>query len=88
MQLSLVLTAVVSQQLVPSVDGYMIPAFEVMTVTLAIRNLIRDGKIPQIDGVIHSSIMPFVVALILITSFVTPLLLHASYRKEVQHDTV
>ncbi len=39
-------------------------------------------------GVIHSSIMPFVVALILITSFVTPLLLHASYRKEVQHDTV
>ena len=39
-------------------------------------------------GVIHSSIMPFVVSLILITSFVTPLLLHASYRKEVQHDTV
>lgn len=39
-------------------------------------------------GVIHSSIMPFVVALILITSFVTPLLLHTSYRKEVQHDTV
>ena len=38
-------------------------------------------------GVIHSSIMPFVVALILITSFVTPLLLHASYRREVQHDT-
>lgn len=54
-QLSLVLTAVVSQQLVPSVDGYMIPAFEVMTVTPAIRNMIRDGKIPQIDGVIHSS---------------------------------
>lgn len=38
-------------------------------------------------GVIHSSIMPFVVALILITSFVTPLLLHASYRREVPHDT-
>lgn len=55
MQLSLVLTAVVSQQLVSSVDGYMIPAFEVMTVTPAIRNMIRDGKIPQIDGVIHSS---------------------------------
>lgn len=54
-QLSMVLQAVVSQQLVPTVDGCMVPAFEIMTVTPAIRNMIRDNKIPQIDGVVYSS---------------------------------
>lgn len=54
-QLSMVLQAVVSQQLVPTIDGRMVPAFEIMTVTPAIRNMIRDNKIPQIDGVIYSS---------------------------------
>lgn len=54
-QLSMVLQAVVSQQLVPSTDGRQIPAFEIMTVTPAIRNMIRDNKIPQIDGLIYSS---------------------------------
>lgn len=54
-QLSMVLQAVVSQQLVPSVDGTMVPAFEIMTVTPAIRNMIRDNKIPQIEGILYSS---------------------------------
>ena len=54
-QLSLVLNAVVSQQLVPSLDGGRVPAFEIMTVTPAIRNMIRENKVPQIDGVIYSS---------------------------------
>ena len=54
-QLSMVLQAVVSQQLVPSTDGKQVPAFEIMTVTPAIRNMIRDNKIPQIDGLIYSS---------------------------------
>lgn len=54
-QLSMVLQAVVSQQLVPSVDGTMVPAFEIMSVTPAIRNMIRDNKVPQIDGLIYSS---------------------------------
>lgn len=54
-QLSMVLQAVVSQQLVPAIDGRMIPAFEIMTVTPAIRNMIRESKIHQIDGVIYSS---------------------------------
>ena len=54
-QLSMVLQAVVSQQLVPSIDGRMVPAFEIMTVTPAIRNMIRDNKIPQIDGILYSS---------------------------------
>ncbi|MCF0145469.1 MAG: Flp pilus assembly complex ATPase component TadA, partial [Eubacterium sp.] len=54
-QLSSVLNAVVSQQLIPSVDGRLVPAFEIMNVTPAIRNLIRDNKIHQIDGIIYSS---------------------------------
>lgn len=51
-QLSMVLQAVVSQQLVPSVDGGVVPAFEVMIANTAIRNLIREGKTHQIDSVI------------------------------------
>lgn len=52
MQLSLVLQAVVSQQLIPTVDGTVIPAFEIMMVNPAIRNLIREEKTHQIDSVI------------------------------------
>lgn len=54
-QLSMVLQAVISQQLIPDVNGQKIPAFEVMYLTPAIRNMIRDNKIHQIDGVISSS---------------------------------
>ncbi len=54
-QLSMVLQAVVTQQLVPAISGGMVPAFEIMTVTPAIRNMIRDNKIPQIDGILYSS---------------------------------
>ncbi|MEF9946164.1 MAG: PilT/PilU family type 4a pilus ATPase [Lachnospiraceae bacterium] len=54
-QLSMSLQAVVSQQLVPTIDGRRVPAFEIMTVTPAIRNMIRDNKVHQIDGVIYSS---------------------------------
>ncbi len=54
-QLSMVLRAVVSQQLVPSVDGKLIPVFERMTVTPAIRNMIRENKIHQIDGAVYAS---------------------------------
>lgn len=54
-QLSMVLNAVVSQQLVPTGDGKVVPALEVMTVTPAIRNMIRDNKVHQIDGLLYSS---------------------------------
>lgn len=55
MQLSMVLQAVISQQLVPDVNGKNIPVFEIMRLTPAIRNMIRDNKTHQIDGVISSS---------------------------------
>ena len=53
-QLSMVLRAVVSQRLVPTVDGGQTPVFEVMTVNSAIQNMIRDGKTYQMDNVIYS----------------------------------
>ena len=54
MQLSLVLRAVVSQQLIPSTDGGIAPAFEVMIVDNAISNMIREGKTHQMDNVIYA----------------------------------
>ncbi len=54
-QLASVLQAVVSQQLLPAKDGTLVPAFELMTTTPAIRNMIRENKIHQIDGLIYSS---------------------------------
>ena len=51
-QLSLVLQAIVCQQLVPTVDGGVVPAFEIMRTNPAIRNLIRERKTHQIDSVI------------------------------------
>lgn len=62
-QLSLVLQAVVSQQLVPDVNGNVIPVFEIMTVTPAIRNMIRDNKVPQIEGIVYSSTREDMVAM-------------------------
>ena len=54
MQLSMVLEAVVSQQLLPAVDGSLVPAFKVMRVNPAIRNMIRSCKVKQIDSEIHA----------------------------------
>ncbi|NLC78466.1 MAG: PilT/PilU family type 4a pilus ATPase [Ruminococcaceae bacterium] len=55
MQLSMVLQAVVSQQLVPTISNDVFPVFEVMLCNNAIRNMIRDGRTHQIDSVIFSS---------------------------------
>ena len=54
-QLSMVMQAVVSQQLIPKVEGGVVPAFEVMFFNNAIRNLIRESKIHQIDNIIATS---------------------------------
>lgn len=51
----MVLHAVVSQRLLPTTDGKMVPAFEIMVLTPAIRNIIREGKTHQIDGMIYTS---------------------------------
>lgn len=55
LQLSTVLQAIVSQQLVPAIDGGVVPAFEIMVVNAAIRNLIREEKTHQMDSIIAAS---------------------------------
>lgn len=54
LQLSMVLQAVISQQLVPGVDGTAIPVFEIMYTTMAIRNMIRESKTHQLESAIAS----------------------------------
>ena len=55
LQLSMVLEAVMTQKLIPTVNGKQIVASEIMVVTPAIRNHIREGKTFQIDNVIQTS---------------------------------
>lgn len=55
LQLSMVLQAVVSQQLIPTAEGGLVPAFEIMLGNTAIRTLIRESKTHQIDSIIFSS---------------------------------
>ena len=51
-QLSMVLSTVVSQQLIVGEGGRLTPAFEVMRANSGIKGLIRDGKSHQIDNAI------------------------------------
>lgn len=55
-QLANVLLAVVSQRLLPKVDGGRIPAFEIMINNHAVENLIRENKPYQIDNVIETGL--------------------------------
>ena len=55
MQLSSVLRMVVTQRLLPRVNGGSVPAFEIMKVNNAIANIIREAKTHQIDNIIHTS---------------------------------
>ncbi len=54
-QLSMTLKGVVSQQLLPSVNGTLVPAFEIMTMNSAIKTMIREEKTHQIDTILQSS---------------------------------
>lgn len=57
MQVSMVLKAVLSQQLLPKIGGGRVLACEVMKVDTAMRALIRDGKTHQIPGYIQTGAM-------------------------------
>lgn len=54
-QLAGTLVAIVSERLVPKAGGGRIPATEILLVNPAVKNLIREGKIYQIDLVIETS---------------------------------
>ena len=55
-KLSTVLTAIVSQQLVPTVDGKRTLVLEIMTVTPEICSMIRENRVQQIEGILYSSL--------------------------------
>ncbi len=54
-QLSRVLRSVVCQQLIPAKNGRLVPAFEILHVTPAVRSLIREGKTYQFASVIQEN---------------------------------
>ncbi len=54
-QLSGSLAGVISQRLIPSIDGGVVPACEIMFNTPAVSNLIRENKIYEIPLVIETS---------------------------------
>jgi len=62
-QLAASLLGIVSQRLIPRADFGRIPAVEVLVANSAIRNLIREGKIYQIDLVIETSVEEGMVSL-------------------------
>lgn len=62
-QLAATLVAIVSQRLVPRLGGGRVPAVEIMIVNPAIRNLIREKKIYQIDLVIETSVQEGMISL-------------------------
>jgi len=53
-QLSNILRAIVSQRLIPQIGGGRIAAAEILVVTPAVRNIIREGKSHQLDAVIQT----------------------------------
>jgi len=54
-QLSMVLSAVLSQRLIPKKEGGRIATREIMIKNPALSNLIRENKIPQIQNVIETN---------------------------------
>lgn len=55
MQLAMVLAGVISQVLIPKVDGTLIACHEVLVNNTAIANLIHESKTNQIQNVLYSS---------------------------------
>lgn len=53
-QLSNILMGICSQRLIPTIGGGRMPATEVLVVTPAVRNIIREGKTHQLDAVIQT----------------------------------
>ena len=53
-QLSNILTAIVSQRLIPTIGGGRVAAAEILIATPAVRNIIREGKTHQLEAVIQT----------------------------------
>ncbi len=55
-QLASVLVGIVSLRLLPKVGGGRVPAYEIMMANHAVRNVIRDNKIYEIQNIIHTNL--------------------------------
>lgn len=55
-QLAMTLRAIVSQMLVPTIDGVRHPVFEILLVNTAVRNLIRENKTFQLENLLQTSV--------------------------------
>ncbi|PIR06101.1 type IV pili twitching motility protein PilT [Candidatus Jorgensenbacteria bacterium CG03_land_8_20_14_0_80_38_39] len=62
-QLASTLVAIVSERLIPRLGGGRVPATEIMLVNAAVRNLIRERKVYQIDLVIETSVQEGMLSL-------------------------
>ncbi|TSC72137.1 MAG: twitching motility protein [Parcubacteria group bacterium Gr01-1014_70] len=62
-QLSVTMLGVFSQRLLPRISGGLIPGYELMIANSAIRNLIRENKVHEIDLVIDTSSQDGMVSL-------------------------
>ncbi|MCL5004065.1 MAG: type IV pilus twitching motility protein PilT [Patescibacteria group bacterium] len=54
-QLASILEGVISQRLIPALNGGRVPAVEIMLPTPAVRSVIREGKTHQLDNIISTS---------------------------------
>jgi twitching motility protein PilT len=52
-QLSMVLEGIISQALIPRVGGGRVMACEIMVATMAVRSMIREDKVHQLQGIIE-----------------------------------
>jgi twitching motility protein PilT len=62
-QLSATLLGILSRRLIPCLKGGMVNAIELLIANHAIRNLIREGKIHQIDMIIDTSLEEGMISL-------------------------
>jgi len=62
-QLAATLVAIISERLIPRLSGGRIPVLEIMIVNPAIRNLIRERKVYEIDLVIETSVQEGMLSL-------------------------
>lgn len=63
LQLASTLVGIISQRLIPRIKGGRIPACEVLVANPAVKNLIRENKIYQIDLVIDTSLEEGMISL-------------------------
>jgi twitching motility protein PilT len=62
-QLSSTLLGILSRRLIPCIQGGMVNAIELLIANHAIRNLIREGKVHQIDMIIDTSLEEGMISL-------------------------